>query len=104
MLIAEARRKLSLRPVRVAWAERLIDRNLARYVTAARTVDHAAVDFAVRDSPDRPVPDDFKGSIDAVVNPLAAWRGGRTIADGETVALETMHDVARRWAGTWPSR
>ena len=93
-ILTEARRKISMRPERAAWAERLIDRNLARYATAARAVDYATVDFAAMDSPDRPVPADFNGSIDAVVNPLAAWRGGRPIADGETVALETMHDVA----------
>jgi hypothetical protein len=93
-LLAEARRKTSERGSSMEWAERVVERDLARYSGDHRTIDYAAVDLALTDSPDRPAPSDFNGSIDAAINPLAAGRGGRPIADGATLGVETMHSLS----------
>ena len=92
-LLAEARRNIATRTGNMTWAQRLIDRDLARYEMVARGVNYVAMDVAAMDSPARPVPSDFNGSMDASVNPLAAWRGGRSVANGEAVSLETMHTM-----------
>ena len=92
-LLSEARRNVGKRGGNLEWAQRLIDRNLERYAGSARAVEYATVDVAEMDSPNRPVPSDLNGSINAPVNPLAAWRGGRRIADGVTTAVETMHSL-----------
>lgn len=93
-LLAEARRNVDTRRGPNEWAELLIDRNLTRYSGSAKGIDYAALELSGMDSPDRPVPADFNGSIDAVVNPLAAWRGGQPIADGGSAFIETMHSVS----------
>ena len=93
-LLTEARRSVIGRGGNIEWANRLIDRNLARYAGPARAADYVYAGIAAMDSPDRPVPSDHNGSIDAPVNPLASWRGGRPIADGATTALETIHSVS----------
>lgn len=93
-LLAEARRNVAGRSGEVEWAQRLIDRNIARYEGPARPIDYAALWATAMDSPYRAIPADLNGSIDASVNPLAAWRGGRPVADGATTSIETMHSMA----------
>lgn len=92
-LLTEARHNLDSHRS-VNWAERMIDRDLARYSTSRRVLDYAALEFDAMDSPDRPAPTDFNGSIDTAIDPLAALREGRPIADGATAAIETMHSVS----------
>lgn len=93
-LLAEARRAVATRTSQFAWAERLIERNVERYASPTRIVDYAFFDVTTMDSPVRPVPTDFNGSMDAAVNPLAAWRGGRPVANGQTATVETMHSAS----------
>ena len=93
-LLAEARRNAAGRSEKAEWAQRLIDRNVARYDGPPRPIDFAAVWITAMDSPYRAVPSDLNGSIEASINPLAAWRGGRPIADGATTTIETMHSVS----------
>lgn len=93
-LLAEARRNAAGRSGKAEWARQLIDRNVARYDGPARPIDFAALWVAAMDSPYRAIPADLNGSIDASVNPLAAWRGGRPIADGATTSIETMHSLS----------
>jgi hypothetical protein len=93
-LLDEARRNSSTRAERPGWALRLIDRNLARYAGPPKAIDAAMIEMAGMNSPLRPAPSDSNGSIDAAVNPIAAWRGGRSIANGSTAAVETVHSLA----------
>lgn len=93
-LLLEARRNAGRRSEASKWTERLIQRDLARYAGNARFVEYTILDVTAMDSPYRPVPADFNGSIDAAINPLAAWRNGRPLSNGTTTALETMHSVA----------
>ena len=94
-LLAQARRNVERRGASAEWAAPIIERDVARYVRKhARPIDFASLELARLSSPDRPIPADPNGSIDAAINPLAAWRGGRTLADGATVAIETMHGAS----------
>ncbi len=94
-LLTEARRTVESRGASADWAVPIIERDVARYVQAhARPIDLATLEIARLSSPDRLIPSDPNGSIDAAVNPLAAWRGGRTLADGATAAIETMHSAS----------
>lgn len=93
-LLLEARRNAGSRSEGSTWAARLIERDLARFAGTVRLVEYAMLDVTEMDSPNRPVPADFNGSIDAAVNPFAAWRSGRSLSNGTTIALETMHSVA----------
>jgi hypothetical protein len=94
-LLTEARRNVERRGASADWAVPIIERHAARYArTHARPIDLATLEFARLSSPNRPVPADPNGSIDAAINPLAAWRGGRTLPDGATAAIETMHSAS----------
>ena len=92
-LLAEAQRNLDRRGSSVNWAEEMIERDMARHAEAGKAVDYAALDVAEMDSPFRPVPKDFNGSIDAAIDPLADWRQGRLISDGLTTGIETVHSA-----------
>ena len=93
-LLGEAKRNVGRNPGARAWAEETIAADLERYVEKEfRPIDAARVELAYLDSPYRFVPRDPNGSIDATINPLATYRGGRPIADGSTGALETLHSA-----------
>ncbi|HTJ22007.1 MAG TPA: capsule assembly Wzi family protein [Gemmatimonadaceae bacterium] len=94
-LLAEARRNVQGRGATADWAAPIIDRDIARYGEGpARAIDVASLEVARLSSPYRSIPADPNGSIDAEINPLAARRGGRTLVDGETAAIETMHSAS----------
>ncbi|HSQ30249.1 MAG TPA: capsule assembly Wzi family protein [Gemmatimonadaceae bacterium] len=94
-LLAEARRNIESRGASAEWAGSIVDRDIARYVQQhPRPIDAASLEVARLSSPYRPIPADPNGSIDAAINPLAARRGGRTLVDGETAAIETMHSAS----------
>ncbi|HMA25113.1 MAG TPA: capsule assembly Wzi family protein, partial [Gemmatimonadaceae bacterium] len=94
-LLTEARRNIGRKGAGADWAVPIIDRDVARYAQeGARPVDRATFEIARLSSPFRPIPADPNGSIDAAINPLAGWRGGRALADGATAAIETMHSVS----------
>jgi len=110
-LLTEARRNLDRNERAHAWADEVIAADLARYSPqSARAIDEVRIEAAYLDSPYRPIPADSNGSINATINPLAAYRGGRPIGDGATAALETAHSASLgqhlalsanlRWTGT----
>jgi hypothetical protein len=67
---------------------------LARYQrTANRPIDAARLDVTELNSPDRPAPIDPNGTIDAAINPLTAYSGGRAFVDGTTLGAETAHAI-----------
>ena len=91
-LLNEARRNLSRAPSGGAWAQETIDFDLALYKRAGnRVIDAAGAELGGMDSPYRAVPSDANGQIDAVINPLVAYRQGRPFVNGATASLETMH-------------
>ncbi len=93
-LLSEARRNLDRNASAREWAEGVIAADLDRYESRAnRAVDVARAELVALDSPYRGIPADSNGSIDAVVNPLTAYREGRPIADGATATLETEHSA-----------
>src|SRR5512138_1507918 len=94
-LLNEARRNAERKGAGAAWAVPIIDRDVTRYAQRqARPIDFATFELARLSSPFRRIPVDPNGSIDASINPLAGWRGGRTLVDGATAAIETMHSVS----------
>ncbi|HET7374171.1 MAG TPA: capsule assembly Wzi family protein, partial [Gemmatimonadaceae bacterium] len=94
-LLTEARRNAEGNGAGADWAVPIIDRDVARYAQKRpRPIDLATFELARLSSPFRPVPADPNGSIDAAINPLAGWRGGRTLVDGATAAVETMHSAS----------
>ncbi|MGH7620198.1 MAG: capsule assembly Wzi family protein [Gemmatimonadaceae bacterium] len=93
MLLA-ARAHVDRNPAASEWAERVIQGDLAHYgVHENRPFDAAQAEAVLLDSPFRPAPSDPNGVIDATINPLAANRGGRPIADGSTLGVETWHSA-----------
>ena len=93
-LLSEARRNIERNERGRDWAEAVIADDLDRYEPrASRAMDLARVELAELDSPYRSIPADSNGSISAVINPLAAYRGGRPFADGTTATLETEHSA-----------
>ena len=93
-LLGEARRNLDRNPSARAWAERAIDIDLAHFTRlTTRVIDAATAEVVGLDSPYRGIPSDANGVVDAVINPLAANRGGRPMADGVTASLETWHSA-----------
>ncbi len=92
-LLGEARRNLDRNPPARAWAERVIGIDWQHYAHATRLIDAAAVEVIDLDSPYRGIPADANGVVDAAINPLAANRGGRPVADGVTTSLETRHSA-----------
>jgi hypothetical protein len=92
-LLTEARRNINRNAGARAWAEAVIASDLALYAHEARAIDEARVETAYLRSPYRRIPPDSNGAIDATINPLVSYRGGRPIADGTTTTLETMHSA-----------
>ncbi len=93
-LLMEARRNLGRRPADAAWQSEIIAADLTFYAPHVnRPIDDARGELASMSSPYRPIPTDGNGSIDATINPLADYRGGRPLADGSTATLETSHSV-----------
>jgi hypothetical protein len=94
-LLNEARRNLDRNARTRAWAETVVDADLARYAPHdLRAIDAAHVEVSYMDSPYRIVPPDSNGAIAATINPLVSDRGGRPLAIGTTTNLETEHSVA----------
>jgi hypothetical protein len=94
-LLGEARRNLERNPRARAWAERAIAADVAEYTrNGNRAYDAARAEVAELGSPYRPIERDPNGRIDAAVNPLAAYRGGRPLVDGSTSIFETAHSAA----------
>ena len=93
-LLLEARAHVGRNPDAGAWAERVISADLARYgVHENRPLDAARAEAVVLASPSRPAPADQNGAIDAMIDPLAANRGGRSFADGGTFGVESNHSA-----------
>jgi len=93
-LLSEAQRNLGRRPDVQEWADLAIRNDLARYRRDGnRPIDAIATELTVMSSPYRIAPSDHSGSVDGVINPLAAYRAGRTLADGTTSALESEHSL-----------
>jgi len=93
-LLGQARANLGRNEAARAWAEPAIAADLARYDRAGtRPVDELRAEAVFLDSPSRPAPVDSNGKIDAAINPLAAYRGGRPLARGGTFAVETAHSA-----------
>ncbi|HEY4215951.1 MAG TPA: capsule assembly Wzi family protein [Gemmatimonadaceae bacterium] len=93
-LLSEAQRNLSRNPNAQAWAAPTIAGDLARWTRGKiKPMDAAFVELSEMDNPYRPAPVDPNGKIDAVINPLAANRSARVIANGFTADFETFHSV-----------
>lgn len=91
-LLQNAERNETSRPNE--WAHRVIAADLERYVRHGdRAFDRITIEQSVLDSPDRPAPSDGSGSIDARINPLAAYREGRPLYDGATTNVESRHSI-----------
>lgn len=82
-------------PRALAWAERAIERDSARFaLPGLRPLEQANVAVTGLDSPFRAIPPDGNGTVDASVNPLVAYSGGRQYAgDGTTMSVETRHSA-----------
>ena len=94
-LLGEARRNLSRNPRARAWAERSIATDVARYTrNGNRLYDAIGAEEIGLGSPFRQIERDPNGRIDATINPLAAYGGGRPLVDGSTSNLETAHSAA----------
>src|SRR4249920_121741 len=93
-LLHEAQRNLDRNPSARAWAEWAIDIDLGHFARlTTRVVDAAIAEVVGLDSPYRGIPSDANGVVDAAINPLAADRAGRPLADGLTGSLETWHSA-----------
>lgn len=91
-LLNEARRNLRRLRSGAAWEAEIIAADLAYYAPHAnRPFDDASAEAASMSSPYRPAPADPNGTINAAINPFADFRGGRPLANGQTLSLETMH-------------
>lgn len=93
-LLGEARRSLERNPAARDWAQRTIELDVARYTRGRpHSIDAIVAEETDLDSPNRVIPPDDNGKINAAVNPLAAYREGRQVVFGATHAIETMHSV-----------
>jgi len=93
-LLTEARRNLDRRPAARVWADEVIANDLARYAPhGPRAIDAARAEIVYLDSPYRAIPADSNGSIQATINPLTAYRGGRLLDDETTGAFESDHSA-----------
>jgi hypothetical protein len=93
-LLTEARRNLDRNPAARPWADEAIANDLARYAAnEPRAIDAARAEVAYLDSPYRGIPADSNGSIQATINPLVAYRGGRLLDDETTGAFESDHSA-----------
>ncbi len=92
-VLREAQRNLD-RISPSGWAASTIAADLAIYDRPEnRAIDDVRAEATELSSPDRAVPPQPTGGIDARINPLAANRDGRPITDGTSATIETMHRV-----------
>ena len=93
-LLGEARRNLARNPRARAWAERAIATDIAQYTREGnRVYDAIRAEEVTLGSPYRQIERDPNGTIDAAINPLVAYRGGRPATDGSTSSFETQHSA-----------
>jgi capsule assembly protein Wzi len=93
-LLNEANRKLMQTGDKTSWAAKTVRRDLTLFARAEpQVVDQIAVEITNLDSPYRAAPADSNGLIPALINPLSANRDGRPLAYGQTVSLETWHNI-----------
>jgi hypothetical protein len=93
-LLTEAQRNLNRNADAQTWATPTIAGDLARWaIEENRPIDAVSGEVAELHSPYRPIPPDGNGSIQATINPLAANRSGRTLADGFTAEAQTFHSA-----------
>lgn len=93
-LLDEASRNLNRLSTGRTWAEKTIAFDRAVYVrTSARLIDAVGGEVAGTNSPFRRAPIDANGAIDALINPLVAYREGRPIVRGGIVSVETQHSA-----------
>lgn len=91
-LLGEARANIDRNPAAREWATDVIQAGLARYGRAGnRPIDEVRLDLTRLSSPARVTPEDETGIVDADINPLVAYSGGRQYVDGTTVGFETVH-------------
>jgi hypothetical protein len=92
-LLNEAVRNLDRLPLeRARTAARMIASDLELYGRWGLTgLEWMRLDGDVLNSPWRGIPADSNGRVDATINPLAAYRGGRPLYDGANLTLETRH-------------
>jgi len=94
-LLSEAKRNLGRRAGGTEWAARAITAGLQRYERASpNSIETVSADVAFLDSPNRGIPADGNGSIDASINPLASYRAGRPLVNGTTTTVETLVDMS----------
>ena len=94
-LLTEAKKNLDRRSGEENWATRAINSGLTRYArSTARGIETVTASLTVLDSPDRAIPADGNGSVDATINPLASYEAGRPIVNGTTSTVETTADVS----------
>ncbi len=106
-LLSEAKRNLDRRAGATEWAARVIAEGLRRYDRSTLgAIETVSVDVTFLDSPYRAIPADGNGSIDATVNPLASYQGGRQLVNGTTTTVETTADVSlgRHFAAAFQPR
>jgi hypothetical protein len=93
-LLNEAQRNVDRNPAVREWATQTIAADLVRWTRGEnKAVDAASAEVSEMDSPYRGVPADPNGRLDASINPLAADRAGRDLANGFTAAVETFHSA-----------
>ncbi len=93
-LLREAQRNLGRMRGDGAWARRAIDADLAALVRPGnRAVDAWRGELSEMQSPYRGVPTDGNGRLNATINPLAANRLRRSLVDGNTASIESMHSA-----------
>ena len=94
-LLSEAKRNLDRRAGETEWAARAIVAGLQRYERpSANGIETVSVEATYLDSPDRAIPADGNGSIDATINPLASYRAGRPLVNGMTTTVESLVDMS----------
>jgi hypothetical protein len=94
-LLSEAKRNLDRRAGGTEWAARAIAAGLRRYDRSTRGgIEMVSANLTFLGSPYRAIPADDNGSVDATINPLAAYQAGRPLVNGTTSTIETTADVS----------
>ncbi|MEO6877650.1 MAG: capsule assembly Wzi family protein [Gemmatimonadaceae bacterium] len=88
-LLTEAQRNLTTNKRTSRWAETTIASDLALYQQSTHAVDQVSGELASLSSPARAIQPDPSGAVNASINPLAAYREGRPLPSGTTMALES---------------
>lgn len=93
-LLIEAQGNLAhLATADAAWAQRVIANGVARY-GPARLFESVRADETLTNEPARPAPGGPTGGIDARIEPLVAYSGGRRVDPSSTAGVETRHALA----------